>query len=205
MIYTRSLLNKLFPDNTYSNESGGDPLAIPELTYDQLKQFHAKHYHPSNAKFYTYGNFPLETHLQKIDEIISKFSNNPEVKLASIVNDQPKWTKSATECLTCQNDPLAPFADKQTTVGVAYMLESITDTQETFALSILSSLLMDGPSSPFYQALIDSGLGSDYSPFSGFGNFTKQTLFSIGLQVSFALCLNTIHIFVVTGSWQGRV
>lgn len=50
-LYARSTQNHLFPANTYAFESGGDPLVIPRLTYDQLKQFHAKHYHPSNARF----------------------------------------------------------------------------------------------------------------------------------------------------------
>ena len=45
------MINKLFPDNTYRNDSGGDPLSIPDLTYEQLKQFHSRHYHPSNARY----------------------------------------------------------------------------------------------------------------------------------------------------------
>ena len=37
-----SILNSLFPDTTYSNESGGDPEVIPELTYEQYLDFHRK-------------------------------------------------------------------------------------------------------------------------------------------------------------------
>ena len=84
--------------------------------------------------------------------------------------------------MECQNDPMAPFPDKQTTVSLSYMLEDISDTHENFTLAILCNLLMDGPNAPFYQALIDSGLGSDYSPNSGYANYTKQSYFSIGLQ-----------------------
>ncbi|OTF83389.1 Presequence protease, mitochondrial-like protein, partial [Euroglyphus maynei] len=181
-IYTRQLINKLFPDNIYRNDSGGDPLDIPDLTYEQLKQFHSRHYHPSNARFFTYGNFPLEKHLEAIGKVIEQFDCDESLRQISRISDQHSWVQHQRIKLRCQNDPLAPFPDRQTTASVAWMLESLQDVQENFTLSILCTLLMDGPNSPFYQALIDSGLGSDYSPFSGYNNFTKQSLFSIGLQ-----------------------
>lgn len=49
-VYGQHLQNKLYPDHTYSVVSGGEPLAIPDLTWEQLRQFHATHYHPSNAR-----------------------------------------------------------------------------------------------------------------------------------------------------------
>lgn len=49
-VYAQHLQNKLYPDHTYSVVSGGEPLAIPDLTWEQLRQFHATHYHPSNAR-----------------------------------------------------------------------------------------------------------------------------------------------------------
>lgn len=45
----------MFPGTTYENVSGGDPKFITDLTHQQLLHFHKKHYHPSNARFYTYG------------------------------------------------------------------------------------------------------------------------------------------------------
>ena len=133
-------------------------------------------------RFFTYGNFPLENHLEAIDNVIGKFEKNFELKNLSYVNDQVKWNEHRHEKIVCQVDPLAAFPDKQTTAGVAYLLETICDTHENFTLSILCALLSDGPSSPLYQALIDSGLGSDYSPLTGYVNYTKQTFFSVGLQ-----------------------
>jgi len=55
----------LFPGLTYSHISGGDPEHIPDLTWEQLRKFHAVHYHPSNAYFYTYGDRPLEETLKE--------------------------------------------------------------------------------------------------------------------------------------------
>uniref|UniRef100_A0A8B9HC56 Pitrilysin metalloproteinase 1 n=1 Tax=Astyanax mexicanus TaxID=7994 RepID=A0A8B9HC56_ASTMX len=73
-VYAQHLQNKLLPDHTYSVVSGGEPLAITDLTWEQLKHFHATHYHPSNARFFTYGDLPLEQHLKQIqEEALCKF------------------------------------------------------------------------------------------------------------------------------------
>ena len=55
-VMVRSILKALYPSTTYRFNSGGDPVEIPTLTHDQLKEFHRRHYHPGNAFFYTYGN-----------------------------------------------------------------------------------------------------------------------------------------------------
>ena len=60
-VMVRSILKAVYPDTTYSHNSGGDPAIIPTLTHEQLQEFHRRHYHPSNAFFYTYGNIPLRT------------------------------------------------------------------------------------------------------------------------------------------------
>jgi Zn-dependent M16 (insulinase) family peptidase len=76
-VMVRSMLNALYPDTTYSHNSGGEPAVIPSLTHKQLKAFHARHYHPSNAFFYTYGNLSLKDHLKFIEErVLSRFSTH---------------------------------------------------------------------------------------------------------------------------------
>jgi hypothetical protein len=71
-VMARSILKALYPDTPYSHNSGGDPAVIPSLTYAQLKEFHHRHYHPSNAYFYTYGNLPLKDHLAVIHDTVLK-------------------------------------------------------------------------------------------------------------------------------------
>uniref|UniRef100_A0A8I6AJT9 Pitrilysin metalloproteinase 1 n=1 Tax=Rattus norvegicus TaxID=10116 RepID=A0A8I6AJT9_RAT len=166
-IFSQHLQNKLLPDHTYSVVSGGDPLCIPELTWEQLKQFHTTHYHPSNARFFTYGNFPLEDHLKQIhEEALSKFQKMEE---STAVPAQKYWDKPREFHITCGPDSLATDATKQTTVSVSFLLPDITNTFEAFTLNLLSSLLISGPNSPFYKALIESGLGTDFSPDVGKG------------------------------------
>jgi Zn-dependent M16 (insulinase) family peptidase len=65
--FGRELGAALFPASTYHHNSGGEPAAIPNLTWEQLRAFHATHYHPSNARFVTYGDLPLEPTLAKAE------------------------------------------------------------------------------------------------------------------------------------------
>uniref|UniRef100_A0A8C7YSH8 Pitrilysin metalloproteinase 1 n=1 Tax=Oryzias sinensis TaxID=183150 RepID=A0A8C7YSH8_9TELE len=175
-LFAQHLQNKLLPDHTYSVVSGGEPLAIPDLTWEQLKQFHATHYHPSNARFFTYGDLPLENHLKQIhEEALSKFERiDPKTEVPS----QPHWTSPREDHVTCSPDALAPDQTKQNSLCVSYLLGDITDTFEGFTLSLLSSLMVSGPNSPFYKSLIEPKIGSDFSSVVG----TKEGSFSIGLQ-----------------------
>uniref|UniRef100_A0A2K6CCE6 Pitrilysin metalloproteinase 1 n=1 Tax=Macaca nemestrina TaxID=9545 RepID=A0A2K6CCE6_MACNE len=179
-IFSQHLQNRLLPDHMYSVVSGGDPLCIPELTWEQLKQFHATHDHPSNARFFTYGNFPLEQHLKQIhEEALSKFQ---KIEPSTTVPAQTPWDKPREFQITCGPDSFATDPSKQTTASVSFLLPDITDTFEAFTLSLLSSLLTSGPNSPFYKALIESGLGTDFSPDVGYNGYTREAYFSVGLQ-----------------------
>lgn len=183
-IYNRQLLNHLFPDTTYRYESGGDPNNIPDLSHEDLLKFHKLHYHPSNAKFYTYGDIPMEKHLKFLNDIVlSKFSENSRAREVSFVNEQTPWEKPKTVEITCPPDAVAPDQDKQTTTSVSYMLPAKNiDHDEMFALQLASSLLLNGPNAPFHKNLIESGIGADYCSSTGLGNYTKQPYFSVGLQ-----------------------
>ncbi|KAJ6615443.1 hypothetical protein lerEdw1_015126, partial [Lerista edwardsae] len=94
--------------------------------------------------------------------------------------------------VTCGRDSFATDPKKQTMVSVSYLLSDITDTFETFTLNLLSSLLVGGPNSPFYKALIEAGLGTDFSPDVGFNGSTREAFFSVGLQGIAEENINTV-------------
>ncbi|XP_060761903.1 presequence protease, mitochondrial isoform X3 [Neoarius graeffei] len=179
-LYAQHLQNKLLPDHTYSVVSGGEPLAIPDLTWKQLKTFHATHYHPSNARFFTYGDMPLEQHLKQIQqEALCKFQR---IETNTAVPTQSRWDKPREAHVTCNPDTLAPDPAKQNSLCVSYLLSDITDTFEAFTLNCLSYLMFAGPNSPFYKTLIESKIGSDFSSVVGYDGSTREASFSIGLQ-----------------------
>jgi Zn-dependent M16 (insulinase) family peptidase len=91
------------PGTTYSHVSGGDPANITDLTWEQLREFHRQHYHPSNSKLYTYGNYPLENHLAYLDDkVLSRFDHlQPPVAMTHV---QP-FSKSQRITASCPPDP----------------------------------------------------------------------------------------------------
>lgn len=178
-LFMQKLQNGLLPSHTYGVVSGGDPLSIPSLTWQQLKDFHAYHYHPSNARFYTYGDLPLAEHLKFInDKYLQGFSKiNPGTE----VPDEPTWSEPRSNHIVCGLDPMGA-SDAQSSIAVSYKLASITDPFETFVLQILGELLMGGPNAPFYKSLLEQQLGSSFSPSAGFDSHTRNTTFTMGLQ-----------------------
>ncbi|KAK8079248.1 hypothetical protein PG994_003055 [Apiospora phragmitis] len=157
--------NEMFPA---INNSGGDPQKITDLTYEQLKKFHADHYHPSNAKVLTYGDMPLADHLK---EIKADTENHTPIDLSN-------GPKEVT--VLGPIDPLAD-QDKQYKTSISWTTGDTGDVVESFSLSMLSSLLMDGYGSPLYKGLIESGLGTDFSPNAGYDSHGRVGIFSVGL------------------------
>lgn len=174
-LYYIRFQDHIFPD---INNSGGDPQKITDLTYQQLKQFHDEHYHPSNAKLFTYGDMPLADHLQEIGAQLEAFERiRGDMKI-----HQPIDLSSGPEEITLQGpvDPLVD-ANRQFKTSISWVLGDTADTLESFSLSLISALLMDGYGSPLYKGLIESGLGIDWSPNTGYDSSNARGIFSVGL------------------------
>lgn len=164
----------IFPD---INNSGGDPQKITDLTYEQLRKFHAEHYHPSNAKVFTYGDMPLEEHLQQVNAQLQNFERiqgDTDIR-QPITLDGPKDVM-----LYGPLDPLVD-QDRQFKTSVSWIMGDTTDVLESFSIALLSTLLMDGYGSPLYKGLIEAGMGADWSPNAGYDSSARSGIFSIGL------------------------
>ncbi|KAL1917801.1 uncharacterized protein VTP21DRAFT_3635 [Calcarisporiella thermophila] len=168
----------MFPGTIYANCSGGDPQSITDLTHQNLVNFHRTHYHPSNAKFFTYGTIPLEDHLNTINLKIQEFDRADIPKVNSSVQ---RFTSPVSVSLPCPPDPVAN-PERQAKYSISYLTNDVKDVFETFSMRVLSSLLHNGHSSPFYKALIETNLGSDFSPNTGYDASTNISSFSFGVQ-----------------------
>ena len=147
--------NTLFPDNTYQYDSGGHPLHIPDLTYEQFKEFHATYYHPSNAKIFWYGDDDPEERLRRTAEFLKGYDYlevNSEVPLQEAFLQPVKVT-----------EPYAVSDDEQpkyyTTTN--WVLGVHSDMETSLGLGILNHILGGTQASPLRKALIDSRLGED--------------------------------------------
>jgi len=192
-VLVRSLLNALYPDTTYSNNSGGEPSAIPSLTHEQLKAFHAHHYHPSNAFFYTYGNLSLKENLAFIeDRVLSHFSR---IDPGTEVPSQPRWSAPKTVAYPYPLDP-DEDASKKYQACVAWLLTDIRDTFEVLVLAVIEQILIGNAASPLRKALMDSQLGTALSDGTGFDAENRDTMFSVGLKDIAESAAETIETIV---------
>ncbi|MCD6184631.1 MAG: insulinase family protein [Deltaproteobacteria bacterium] len=178
-VMARSLLNALYPDTTYRFNSGGEPSDIPNLTHAELVAFHKRHYHPSNAFFYTYGNLPLKEHLAFIEQhILSRFDRiDPDTEVLS----QKRWTVPKEVSYSYplgQNEK----PDKKYQICLAWLISDVRDTFENLAISIIGHILLGNSASPLRKALIDSGLGSTLCDGTGFDTDNRDTMFVAGLK-----------------------
>ncbi len=164
----------LFPDNAYGLDSGGDPLHIPDLTYEQFKHFHDTYYHPSNSYIYFYGDDPEDERLRILDAWLNDFTAK---KITSIIQLQPDF--AAPLKLTYPYDS-GDSSDAKAHLTINWLLPESVQTERTLALSILSHILLATPSSPLKRVLIQSGLGEEVS--GGFEEQLRQTMFTAGLK-----------------------
>lgn len=172
----RAFGEALYPDLTYANNSGGSPAAIPHLTYEDLRAFHAAHYHPSNAFFYTYGRLDLPRVLDEIEtQVMSRF--RPQTLDVSIP-DQPPFAEARRVDVTYPGSDL----ERGGQVSVAWKLGPTTDPDHNLRWSVLSDVLLGNPAAPLTRPLIESGIGSALADLSGYLDNFREGAFAAGLK-----------------------
>lgn len=146
---------ELFPNLTYGINSGGDPAVIPDLSYEELKAFHAKYYHPSRCLFFFYGNMHLEDHL----DFITKNTLN-YVQKEPPLPPLPLQPRFAEPKRVVDYYPIPPEEDKKdkTLIAFTWLTCSVKEQMDLLALSIIEIVLLDTDASPLKVALLRSGL-----------------------------------------------
>lgn len=150
-----TLSKALFPNLTYGINSGGDPRNIPSLTYEELRKFHQKFYHPSRCLFFFYGNLPLEGHLDFIAKHVLDHVQ-PESPLSPLPL-QPRF-KEPQRLVKGYPISIDEDANDKTLIAFGWLTCHILEQQDLLALSILQIILMDTDASPVKMALLRSGL-----------------------------------------------
>ncbi|HUH66179.1 MAG TPA: insulinase family protein, partial [Syntrophales bacterium] len=174
----KAVQQHLYPDTTYSFDSGGDPDDIPLLTYEQFRAFHRAYYSPSNARFLLYGDIDTRDHLSFLNEMLAGFER---VDVDSKIKSQPRWRKPLTIRGTYPIDKdTSPV--KKTAVNVAWLTAENIEYETALLLQITSGMLVGSAAGPLRKALIDSGLGEDLSPITGIEADLKQIAFIVGLR-----------------------
>lgn len=169
----------MFPSLTYSYISGGDPEHIPDLTWEQLRKFHAVHYHPSNAYFYTYGDQNLEQTLAAIEENALTHFSRSEVDTS--IPDVKRFRKPVK---AVEPYPATAGEDnsRKAQALVAWVTVHTGDSFQLLAMKVLAEVLLGNAASPLRKALIDSKLGTAMADGSGLQDDYRETVFGAGLK-----------------------
>ena len=173
-VLEREITNTLFPDTTYSNESGGDPEAIPDLTYEQFLDFHRKYYHPSNSYIYLYGNMDMVEKLEYLDS--AYLSHFDRITVDSEIGVQVPF-KACVEA-----GRYYPITDSEPEEDNTYLTYNMVvgdslDRDRYIAFQILDYALCSAPGAPLKQALLDKGIGKDI--YSYYESGIRQSYFTI--------------------------
>ncbi|MBV7335407.1 insulinase family protein [Chloroflexi bacterium TSY] len=177
MLLYRHARQSLFPDNTYGLDSGGDPKVIPDLTYEQFKEFHQTYYHPSNAYLFFYGDDDPAERLRLLDVYLRDFD---AIQIDSAIPLQQPFRDPKRFEIPYGVDPSENGSSKAY-LRLNWMLPEQDDGAWVMAMVILSYALLGTPASPLRKTLIDSGLGEDIVG-GGYNSGTRQPTFSVGMK-----------------------
>ncbi len=172
-VVERYLMNSLFPDNCYGNESGGDPKCIPDLSYEDFLAFHKRLYHPSNSYIYLYGNLNFEETLAWMDrEYLSAYDAiDPHTEIPY----QKPFDAPHREKLVFSVSE--EEADLSGILAWARVTGDFRDRKAILAWEVISYALLNAPGAPLKQALLDAGIGTDI--FGGHDSAMLQPNFQI--------------------------
>ncbi|MCL2519847.1 MAG: insulinase family protein [Spirochaetaceae bacterium] len=167
------LIKALFPTNCYKFDSGGNPDFIPDLTYEGLKAFHQRYYHPSNCSIFLYGNIDKEKKLNFLANYLDQFD---EIKVDNQIELEKDFANIQTIFKNFAGDDVA-----LATVSVGFRLGELPK-DEVLALEVLMLILLGSSGSPLYMALQNSGLGQDISSITGLSLDYREVLFNATLR-----------------------
>ena len=173
-VLEREIMNSLFPDTTYGCESGGDPVNIPDLSYEEFLDFHRQYYHPSNSFIYLYGNMDMEEKLEFIDShYLSAFDS---LAIDSQIRDQETFAQVKD---IQKNYPVSEDEGEEDNTYLSYnmVVGEAADINLSLAFEVLDYALLSAPGAPLKQALLDAKIGKDI--YGSFEDGIKQTYFSI--------------------------
>ena len=166
----------LFPDTTYSNESGGDPAVIPNLSYEQFIQFHKDYYHPANSYIYLYGDMDMEEKLLWLDKEYLSAYDKKDFTLDSAIAFQKPFA-GPVERETTYSVTANEGTEDNTYLSLNTVVGTDIDPVLYVAFQILDYTLISAPGAPLKQALIDAHIGQDIM--GGYENGILQPYFSV--------------------------
>lgn len=190
----------MFGRTTYGFESGGDPSAIVDLTYEDFLNYHREWYHPSNAYLYLYGDMDIMYCLEHLDTAyLSKYQKStalPVIEKTSL----PEGDHTIFDTFPAENE-----SDEKGYFAYSFKIGSCTQVKENLAMQILGYLLLETNASPLKNALRDAGVCEEAEGY--FDSSTLETVYSIigknGKKEDFSRFCSIVEDVLETAAEQG--
>ena len=178
-VLNHALQSSLFPTTTYHYNSGGEPENIPDLTWEQLKAFHARHYHPSNATFMTYGDISAGEQQQKFEQwALNRFKNKSErLMVDAEIRLQAPVKETISYAFDSEED-----TSRRSHVVIGWLLDETANLNELMNAHLLSGVLLNNSASPLRQALETTDLASSPSDLCGLDDHAREFTFCAGVE-----------------------
>ena len=171
------LSKHLYSSSTYKHNSGGNPENIIDLTHEYLVNFHRKHYHPSNATFFTFGNVnPIEIQNYINKNVLKNFEPSSET-----INVKNEDRISKPKRVTEYYNPM-PEDENNHHIVLSWLLGESHNPVELLESYLVSNILLDNSASPLRKALENTDLGKSLSPLTGLEADHKELVFAAGLE-----------------------
>lgn len=182
----------MYPDSISGNYARGITQEIEKLTFEAIKHYYQRMYHPKNVLFFHYGSFPIEPILAKISSYANQFSN---IEMESFENllTQPIWDSSRDKTVF---GPLNEYEDStKIKAAVSWLAGDMRNISDIIDLEFLSILLTNSTLSTLYRSLIKTGIGSQLIE-TGFFPYSRSPYFSIGVS-NFDPTFNKFNITIL--------
>jgi len=176
----QALTSAIYPTNTYHYNSGGEPVDIPNLSHQELVDFHNKHYHPSNSVFMTYGDIPALQHQTEFENLALQRFETPIQQVHVGLEERFLEPQQVDTLYALDEEDTA----EKTHIVLGWLLGENKDPKEVLKGHLLSSVLLDNSASPLRRVLENTDLATAPSPLCGLEESNKEMVFVVGVQGS---------------------
>lgn len=143
-------LETLFPGSSCANNHGGSPDMIPEMTWEDLKDYHTQWYHPSNSLTCLYGRFDdLNAFLRLLDSVFSAYEKK------EYVIEDTGYTPITAPVEKVFDFPVSADTDTKNGSNVYYGFACGNVTKEEYSCLDVFTTLFGDSSSVFCQRMKD--------------------------------------------------
>lgn len=172
-----AVTGKLFEGTSAAYDSGGDPVCIPDLTYEEYLRRYRKWYSPSNCRLYLYGDLDAFEYLSLLEERYLKPENLKRWDGEKIIPSPDKYN---VKYETPQHNSVLCPSKTASSAVLSWLVGPSDNPLEVLTLSILTDILLGTPGAPLYRAITQSDLGEDLHPNSGMSAHSPLMTFTVG-------------------------